>query len=1036
MKYNFFIKRPILSAVISIIIVLAGFMCLKILPIEQYPRLQPPAVSIRAMYPGASAQTVAQTVAVPIEQQLNGVENVVYMNSVSSAQGMVSITLTFELGTDIDKAETEVNSRVQRILSTLPQTVQQSGVTVNKSSGSILGIVAIENPSETYDPIYLGNYALLNVVDDLKRLPGVGDAQILGNVDYSMRIWLRPDKLAQYKLTPSDVISRVKEQNRLYPVGRFGEEPDSETGAYTYSATAEGRLSSPEEFGNIVLKSDSNGAALLLKDVARIELGTEQYLVSTKLNSKPMVPILINLQSGANALSTMEAVKTHMEEIKNHFPPGIQYSIPFNTTKFIKVSVDEVIHTFIEAIILVILVVFLFLQNWRATLIPVIAVPISIIGTFAGMYLLGFSINMLTLFGLVLAIGIVVDDAIVVLENVERLMKEKDLSPYAAAVESMAEVTGPVIAIVLVLCAVFIPVSFMEGMAGIMYQQFAITIAISVVISGIVALTLTPALCAIILKKEEKEIPRFFQTYNRLFDRLTGKYVHVVEFFIKNVKIGLGVFLFICLLTYYMFDKIPNSLVPNEDQGIIMAFASLPPAASLARTKKTMAEAEGIFLKNPAVKDVTAITGYDMMTGSLKTSAGAFFITLKDWKLREGKKEQDSRNLGPILMGQTSNIQDGFVMAVNPPSIPGLSLTGGFELYLQNRGSQGNEFLYEATEKFIKEAGKRPEIAQISTTFNPNIPQYNIIVDRRKALAMNIPINTIYEAMSTTFGSVYINDFTLYGRNYKVKLQSEEQFRRTPNDLKHVFVRSQNNEMVPLDALVTVERIVGPDQLERFNSFYATRIMGNPAAGYTTGDAIKALQEVAEKELSKDYQIAWSGTSYQELQTSGTGPIAVFFGIIMVFLILAAQYERWTLPLAVITAVPFAAFGALLFALMRGMSNDIYFQIGLVTLVGLASKNAILIVEFAVLEREKGKSAIEAAISAARLRFRPIMMTSMAFILGVLPLAISSGAGSASRHSIGTGIIGGMLAATCLAILIVPMFYTIISKKYKKTEKE
>lgn len=1033
MGYSFFIRRPVLSAVISIIIVLTGFICLRLLPVEQYPNLLPPSVVVSAQYPGASAETIAQAVAGPLEQQVNGVENMAYMRSVSNAQGLMQLTLTFALGTDIDKAAMEINSRVQRVLPTLPQIVQQAGITITKSNSSILGIVTLSSSTKEYDRTYLGNYALLNVVDDLKRLPGVGDAQIVGGAGYSMRIWLRPDKLAQYKLTPTEVVNIVREQNKQYPVGSFGEEPDTEMGAYTYSATAQGRLASPEEFGNIILRSDTNGAALLLKDVARIELGTEQYLVDTKLNGAPMVPIMINLQSGANALSTMQTIRAHMEEIKQGFPAGIHYDIPYDTTKFISVSVDEVIHTFIEAVVLVILVVFLFLQNWRATLIPVIAVPISIIGTFAGMYLLGFSINMLTLFGLVLAIGIVVDDAIVVLENVERLMKEENLTPRAAAIKSMQEVTGPVIAIVLVLCAVFIPVSFMEGMAGVMYKQFAVTIAISVVISGIVALTLTPALCALLLKpSHEEKVSGFFHWFNNFFDRLTGGYVRGVKYFMQRVVLSLIIFAFVCLSALYMFHKVPSALAPNEDQGVLIAFAMLPPAASLERTREVMAKAEKIYMQNPAIENVTSISGFDLMSGGLKTSAGVFFITLKDWKERAGKPLEDPKNLAPMLMGQTMGIEDGIVVALNPPPIMGMSTTGGVELYLQNRGTGDLHKLYNATQRFIEAANKRPEIANISTTFTPNVPQYNIIVDRQKSLAMGVPISTIYDAMSATFGSIYINDFTLFGRNYKVKLQSEAEFRRSPADLKYVFVRSKTGDMVPLDALVRYERIVGTDQLERFNAFYATRLMGQPAAGYSSGEVIKALEEVAQQTLSKDYQIAWTGTAYQELQTSGAGTTAMIFGIIMVFLILAAQYERWTLPLAVITAIPFAIAGALAFTWLRGLENDIYFQIGLITLVGLAAKNAILIVEFASLERESGKSAVQAALDAARLRFRPIIMTSLAFILGVLPLAISSGAGAASRHSIGTGIIGGMLGATCIAILFVPLFYRLIAYKNKE----
>lgn len=1027
MSYSFFVNRPVLASVISIIIVTVGLICLNALPIAQYPKLAPPTVSISASYPGASAQTVAQTVAVPLEQQLNGVENMLYMSSSSNAQGGMSISIHFAAGTDIDKAAMDVNNRLQRVITSLPQEVQRMGITVNKRSGDTLGIIALRSTDGRYDRAYVGNYAILNVVDDLKRLKGVGDAQVMGGIEHAMRIWLQPDKLALYKLTPSDVIAKVREQNAQYSVGHFGDAPDSNMGAYTYSAIAKGRLSSVQEFEHIILRSQANGAALRLKDVARVELGSEQYMVDTKLNGLPMVPIMINLQSGANSLETMELVKARMVELQRNFPPGIVYSIPYDTTDFIKVSITEVVHTFIEALLLVILVVYVFLQNWRATLIPVIAVPISIVGTFSGMYVLGFSLNLLTLFGLVLAIGIVVDDAIIVLENVERLMRTEGLSPKQAAIKSMSEVMAPVIAIVLVLCAVFIPVSFIGGMAGIMYKQFAITIAISVITSGIVALTLTPVLCSLFLTPTHSEPHEFFKKFNFYFDKLAHLYSDGVAYLINHIRLGIGLFFAVCLSGFVLYKIVPSALVPMEDQGSLMAFTMLPPGSSLERTKKVMDKAQIIYSKNPAVENVVAISGLDLFSGGLKSSAGAFFITLKDWAQRAGHKEQDARVLPGSFMQQTSSIEDGFIMTLNPPPVHGLSTTGGVELYLQSRGNGSTEDLYKESQNFMAAAMKLPAIASVRTTFNPNVPQYRIIVNRDKAIAMGIPINTIYETMSATFGNVYINDFTLFGRNYKVQLQSDAAFRRTPNDLGKVFVKTNKGDMVPLDALVSTQRIVASDQLERFNGFYAMRVMVQPKNSYSTGEVMKELENLAHSTLNKNYQIAWTGSSYQEMQSGNASFIAVAAGILMVFLILAAQYERWSLPVVVVTALPFALTGALLFIWLRGLSNDIYFQIGLITLIGLAAKNAILIVEFAILEHQSGTSIIQAAINAARLRFRPIIMTSVVFILGTVPLAISSGAGAESRHSISTGIIGGMIFATSIAIFFIPMFYIVVS---------
>ena len=1023
---RFFIDRPVFAAVISIVIVLAGLVSMRVLPIAQYPELTPPQIVVSASYPGASAETIAQTVAAPLEQEINGVEGMIYMQSASSSSGQMQLTVTFTMGTDPDQATINVNNRVQRASPSLPQDVTRLGVTVDQRSTSILAMVAMYAEDGRYDRTYVGNYALLNVIDDLKRIPGVGDASLLGELDYSMRIWLRPDKLARYGLTPSDVAAAIREQNAQFAAGRFADTPSPPGTPFTYSVTTEGRLPDAEAFGNVILRATENAATLRLKDVARVELGAASYSIDSKLNGAAAVPIAVYLQSGANALDTMAALRARLAELQTVFPEGITYEIPYDTTKFIEVSIEEVIHTFIEALLLVIAVVFVFLQTLRATIIPVVAVPISIIGTFAGMYVFGFSINLLTLFGLVLAIGIVVDDAIVVLENVERIMESEGLSPREAAIKAMGEVTGPVIAIVLVLCAVFVPVSFMGGLAGDMYMQFAITIAMSVTISGIVALTLTPALCALILKPGHREPLLPFRIFNRFFERVTAGYTAGVGFLARRFAIGLVAFAALLVATGYLFYAVPGSLIPDEDQGIMLGVVVLPPAASLHRTAAAMDSAAGTISEHPAVENVFAISGYDLLAGGMKTSAGTMFVTLKDWDERQDPA-LDARNLPATFMGMTAGIKDAMVLFFIPPPISGLSTTGGFELYVQDRTGSGIRSLAGATAEMVEATARRPELTGVRTTFDTNVPQYSVELDREMAKSLGVPIDSVFEAMQSTFGSLYVNDFTLFGRNYRVNLQSEAAFRQAPKDLKQVFVRSNAGEMVPLSALVTTERIVGPDQLERFNAFPAAKIMGNPAPGFTSGEAIAAMQEVAAQALPQGFQIAWTGSAYQELETSGTGTQAVGFGIIMVFLILAAQYERWTLPLAVILAVPFAMFGALLATWLRGLTNDVYFQIGLVTLIGLAAKNAILIVEFAVLRRQEGMGALEAAVQGARLRFRPIVMTSLAFILGVLPLAISTGAGSASRHSIGTGVIGGMLAATFIATFFIPMFYRLIA---------
>ncbi len=793
---------------------------------------------------------------------------------------------------------------------------------------------------------------------------------------------------------------------------------------FTYSVTTPGRLADPRAFENIILRSDANGGALRLKDLARVELGSLNYGFSATFNGAPTVPIGVYLQPGANGLEVARNVKATMERLSQRFPDGLRYDVPFETTRFVEVSIQEVILTFAEAIILVVLVVYLFLQSFRATLIPIVAVPVSLIGTFAGMYVLGFSINLLTLFGMVLAIGIVVDDAIVVLENVERNISEGGKSPREAAIQAMEEVSGPIISIVLVLCAVFIPVSFLGGLAGELYRQFAVTIAVSVVISGIVALTLTPALCAVMLKPEQSRPSLPFRVFNRGFNSLTQRYIAGVQFFLRHSVIGIVLTVVMLGLTWLLFQRVPTGLLPSEDQGYVFLVTQLPPAASLDRTRAINEKVTQGVLAHPAVQNVVSLSGFDFLSGAQKTNSGVSFVSLKDWSERKDP-QLDARNLAPAFAALNAAFRDGVVIGFNPPPIQGIGTTGGFELFLQDRSGGSLEGLMEAAQRVIAAANQRPELSGVSTTFSTNVPQYRIDVDREKAKALGVDVADIFTTMQSTFGSFYVNDFTLFGRNFRVSLSSEDQFRQSPLDLQHVYVRSQNTAMVPLNVLVGVTRIAGPDVVDRFNIFPAARIQGSAAPRYSSGQAIAAMQQVVSQTLDPNYTIAWTGAAYQELATAGTGYQGFIFGLIFVFLILAAQYERWSLPLAVIAAVPFAVIGAVLAIYLRGIENDIYFQIGLVTLIALAAKNAILIVEFAAERYREGMPIFRAAVEGARLRFRPIIMTSLAFVLGVLPLAISTGAGSASRHSIGTGVIGGMLAATFIATLFVPLFFRL-----------
>jgi hydrophobe/amphiphile efflux-1 (HAE1) family protein len=1016
---RFFINRPIFASVISIVIVIAGLVASRVLPIAQYPQIAPPTVLITATYPGASAETLAKTVAAPIEEQLNGVENLLYFTSSAAANGVLTITATFDVGTNVDTASVNVNNRVKAAEARLPEEVRRNGVIVQKRSNDILQVVALESDKGRYNTLFLSNYASLNIADELKRIKGVGDVTIFGAQDYSMRVWLKPDRMAQLGLTTTDVALAIRAQNAQNAAGKIGQEPAPADQMLVYTVTAKGRLLTPEEFGNIVIRASGPGGMLRLKDIANIELGAYSYDQQVTLDGQPTIAMGVFLQTGANALEVAELVRGKMETLKKKFPEGMGYVIPFDTTLFVSASISEVVKTLIEAMLLVLAVVYIFLQSWRATLIPMIAVPISLIGTFAGLWIFGFSINTLTLFAMVLAIGIVVDDAIVVLENVERLMAEEKLSPRDAAIKAMQEVSGALVAIVLVLCAVFIPVAFLGGIAGQLYKQFAVTVAVAVVISGIVALTLTPALCALLLKPQHTE-HKIFKPFNRLFERFTRSYTSVVGMTLKHGIIGTLIFALVIGLTAVLFRILPGSFVPAEDQGYLISALMLPDGATLKRTATTGESMRQTVAKDPAVKHTFVVSGFDLIGGGNKPNAGTIFIPLKDWSEREAK----AQDLAGKFMGVGMSQPDGMALVFNPPPIMGLGTAGGFEVYLQNRVDGDAKKLNEVTQTFIAELQKRPEFTRISTFFRPTVPQLFVEVDEAKVIALGIPLASVYETLQSTMGALYVNDFNKAGRVYRVQLQAESKYRMKPEDLGKIYVRSTtSNAMIPLSAISTVKNVVGPEQVERFNGFIAAKVMGDSKTGISSGDAIKIVEDVAAANLPSGYEIAWTGQAFQEKRSSGSSLQAFGFAIIMVFLILAAQYEKWSLPLAVIMAVPFALLGATFAIWVRGMPNDIYFQIGLVVLIGLASKNAILIVEFAAQKYAEGMSVVDAALEAARLRLRPIVMTSLAFVLGVFPLVKASGAGAAARQSMGTGVFAGMLAATFIATIFIPLFF-------------
>ena len=1026
---KFFIHRPVFASVISIIVVIAGIISMKVLPVEEYPQLTPPRIVVKAIYSGADAQTIADTVAAPLEEAINGVENMIYMQSTSSSSGEMSLSVYFDVGTDPQEALVNVNNRIRVAQASLPEEVQRIGVNASEMNPNILEVVQFYDPTGKTDIVKLNNYININVVDELKRVPGVGNAILIGSKNYSMRIWIKPDLLQEYKITIPEVISSIREQNSQYATGKIGQQPMTTNNPYVYTIKPDGRLKSVKEFENIILRSNEIGSSLKLKDVAEISLGAENYAFEGFMKKYPGAPVLIFTQSNANALEVATAVNEKLKELSKSFPGGLTYKVPYDTTTFVQITIKEVVKTFIEAMALVFIVMYLFLGNIRATIIPMLAVPVSIIGSFAGLLIMGFSINMITLFAMILAIGIVVDDAIIVIENVERILEEEpNLSVIEATDKAMGEIVAPIISIVLVLSSVFIPVAFMEGFVGVIQKQFALTMVVAVAISGFCALTLTPALCALMLKKERGKQFWFVRKFNEFFTLSTRIYSAGVQKVLKHIIPSLIIVAIMIFAITSLFKIVPSGLVPNEDKGSLIVMNTLPSASSIARTID-----HGHLLGNSVEQDKNVdlyalMAGYDLVSGSLRENASVMFIKLAHWNERKDLS-QSSFALAGKYNKMFSQNRDGVSFVVNPPPITGLSMTGGFELFAQTTTGKTYAQMQEDMKKVIAAANKRGDLFLVRTSLDTNFPQYNLTLDKDKIKAYGVSIDELFATINSTIGSYYVNDFNMLGKTFKVNIRAKSNFRDSEAAFRNIFVKSHTtDDMIPVNSFVRLERSLGPDNVDRFNAYPAAKVMGEPAPGYTSGQAIKAISEVFKEVFpDNDYILGWSGTAYQEVHSAGTGMIAFIFGLIFVYLILAAQYERWLMPVAVLTAVPFSVFGALFTTWARGLNNDIYFQIGLLLLIGLGAKNAILIIEFAMDAHEKeGKNLFDASIQAAKLRFRPIVMTSLAFALGVLPMVFSTGAGAASRHSIGTGVVGGMIAASTIAIFFIPMFYYMI----------
>jgi len=1023
-----FIERPILATVVSLVIVIAGAVAFGTLPVAQYPDIAPPIVQVSTTYPGANAVVLAETVASPIEQEVNGVENMLYMASTNANDGTYTLNITFEVGTDVDMAQVLVQNRVNTAEPKLPEEVKRQGVTVKKRSANILMFIALSSPDERYDSLFIHNYITLRIKDELSRQKGVGDVSIFGAEDYSMRVWLDPNRLKALNLTTQDVIRAIEEQNIQVAAGQIGEPPAPSGQDFQYSINTLGRLTDPEEFADIIIKTAEGTRVTRVKDVGQVELGAKTYNTFFETNGKEAAGISVYPLPGANALETAQAIRDTMQRLGQAFPEGLEWAIPFDTTLFIEQSITQVYQTLIEAAIIVFIVIFIFLGDWRAAVIPGVAIPVSLIGTAAAMAALGFSINMISLFGLVLAIGIVVDDAIVVVENVSKKMEE-GLSGKEAAIKGMAEITGPVIATTLVLIAVFVPTAFLPGISGQLYRQFALTIATATVFSSINALTMSPALCALILRPPQKGKKQnfFLRGFNRVYGASENGYARIVGGMVRRTAIMGLVYIGLIVLSGWSLLSLPTGFLPIEDQGYAIAAFQLPDAASQERAREVVKKMDAIISKTPGVQDWITVGGFSALDETNASNAGALYIVFEDRAKREKEGFSQDVILGK-LQSEFRRIQEASIFTVLPPVIQGLGTSGGFDFRLQDRGGIGYTQLQQWARQIVGDGGAQSGLAGLYTLFRADVPQIFIDVDRTKAKTLDIPLNDVFGTLQAFLGSAYVNDFNKFGRTYQVKVQAEPQFRVQAQDINQLEVRTNSGEMVPIGTLVDVEDSLGPQVVFRFNLYPAATIGGAPAPGYSSAQALVLMEQMANTKLPPSVGFEWAGISFQEKQVGGEATLIFALALTLVFLVLAAQYESWSSPAIIIMAVPVALLGTAIALVMRGFDNNLYTQIGIVLLIALASKNAILIVEFARELRAQGKDIVEAAAEAARLRFRPVLMTAFSFIFGVLPLVFASGAGSASQQAVGTAVFGGMMASTALAVLFVPVFFVIFQR--------